>query len=636
MRRAVALRACVAIWLACACAGLCMPLTAAAQPAFQWSGTWIRQAELAERGQVESVELPDNWNRRVAGRAGIADYNLQFELQLESDIGVYVPRLSRKADVLVNGIPATTIGRRETPVLPTWNEPQFFGIPPLLVAEGDNVLTFRLTAEERSRAGLSAVFVGPREIARQMYERRLFWQQSLPRFFEMLVLLVAAALTCIWLMKRNETFIGWFALCAWMWSVRIHQMFLPELGLSAYQSEMIAAISVHGSQLAEVISTLRLRGLRMRRLEALLLTHFALGAGLLLASSQPEVTASLLRWIYLPLTVVAYAFNVALVVHAWRQRSRSLLIFSGLIMLAMSFGLYDFLVVVGVLAFDSIFLMRFGGPLMVLALAGLLIGRYVASLRQVEKLNVELEVRIAEKSRELEGQYQRSRSRELELSLLAERDRFARDIHDGIGSRLIAAKAALLKHHAGNDDLRRVLEDCLADLRLIIDSFDPNADSLDVLLGDFRYKSLASLSAAFGEVDWRVDQLSDCKWLGAQRNLVVLRALQEMLGNALKHGAKSRVAVVARCDASGIELCVENALVEPQAVVDVERIQVSHRGLAGLERRARDVGGTFSFSMQGGLAQSCLKVVRQSVEPSIVEGAGPGNQLPTEPALSSR
>ncbi|TWO68740.1 hypothetical protein FN976_22380 [Caenimonas sedimenti] len=593
---------------------LCWAQSTAAQVELPgpWPGVWIRGAELVEAGAPIQVPLPDNWNRRAQGRGGVADYHLRFDWpRSEGDVGVFVPRLSRVADVMVNGIPATTIGRKETPVLPTWNEPQFFTIPALMLAEGANTVTFRLTAEPRSRAGLSAVFVGPREVTRQKYERRTFWQTSLPRFFEMLVLVVAMAITWMWFMKRNEAFIGWFAVCAWMWSVRVHQLFLPELGLTLYQSEVLSAVSVHGSQLAEVIATLRLRGLRLRRLENLMLAHFGLGAIVLLLAPA-DSTAALLRWIYLPLTVAAFYFNIRLGIEAWRNGNRPLFLFAALIMTAMCFGLHDFLVVAGVLAFDGIFWLRFGGPLMILALAGLLVQRYVASLKRVEKLNTELGDRIAAKTLELEDQYRRSRARELELTLLAERDRFTRDIHDGIGSRLIAARAAMLKPGVGHDDLRRVLDECLADLRLVIDSFDPHAASLDAMLGDFRAKSMPSLRAIFSDVHWPVDGLADCHWLGPKGNLAVLRSLQEMLGNAMKHGDKGHLRVGTRCDADAVELCVENGLADAVATGQgaLPGLQLAHRGLASLDSRARQLGGAFAFVTPDGRARASLQAVR--------------------------
>jgi signal transduction histidine kinase len=594
----------VAVWLSPAGPGQ-------AQETAAWAGAWLDAAQLEEQGAAQgTVALPDNWNHRVQGRGGVADYHLAFELpEAGADVGVFVPRLSRKADVLVNGIPVITVGRREPPVLPNWNEPQFFEIPALVLAEGANTITFRLTADARTRAGLSAVFVGPRDLARQRYERRVFWQTALPRFFELVVLLVAISMTGVWLMKRDESFIFWFALCAWMWSMRVHQLFTQELGLTPYQSDLLSAVSVHGSQLAEVIATIRLRRARMPRFEALMLLHFGAGTALLLASADAQATAAILRWMYLPVTVAAYTFNIWLAVHAWRKRKRPLLVFSILIMTAMSFGLRDFFVVAGVLAFDSIFLLRYGGPLMILALAGLLIERYVASLKRVERVNAELAERVAQKTRELEEEYNRSREREREITLLAERDRFARDIHDGIGSRLIAARASLLQGGAGHDELRRVLEECLADLRLIIDSFDPHADSLDILIGDFRYKSIGSLRAVFAEVEWDVEHLDACAWLGAKQNLTVLRALQEMLGNAMKHGDRDRLAVRTRCGAEGIEIAVENRVARGAAAPEAS-LQLSHRGLRGLERRARELGASFTFACDGGQALACLRLVR--------------------------
>ena len=67
-----------------------------------------------------------------------------------------------------------------------------------------------------------------------------------------------------------------------------------------------------------------------------------------------------------------------------------------------------------------------------------------------------------------------------------------------------------------------------------------------------------------------------------------------------------------RCDADAVELCVDNGV--PDAAVAAHgalpNLQLSHRGLAGLAGRARELGGTFALVKVDGRARASLQVAR--------------------------
>ncbi|MFO0694285.1 MAG: hypothetical protein U0230_12060 [Polyangiales bacterium] len=123
-----------------------------------------------------------------------------------------------------------------------------------------------------------------------------------------------------------------------------------------------------------------------------------------------------------------------------------------------------------------------------------------------------------------------------------ERQRILDDMHDGLGSQLLGL---LVEARAGSLDESRLeagLEGCIDELRLIVDSLDPLQESLEAALAALRAR-LASRCEALGiELAWDVDSASAALFQPAD-GLQVLRALMEMVTNALRHAKTPRIDV---------------------------------------------------------------------------------------------
>lgn len=136
-------------------------------------------------------------------------------------------------------------------------------------------------------------------------------------------------------------------------------------------------------------------------------------------------------------------------------------------------------------------------------------------------------------------------SQEKVIAIASERDRFMRDIHDGIGGILISTLRA-----AENDQpishISDMIKDCLVDLENIILSLEPNEKDLTVLLGALRQKLHKRLDKTGVIVEWQIDDLPDVEGLDASKSLSILRIVQEAITNALKHSRCTTITVTAK------------------------------------------------------------------------------------------
>ncbi len=215
--------------------------------------------------------------------------------------------------------------------------------------------------------------------------------------------------------------------------------------------------------------------------------------------------------------------------------------------------------------------------------------RYAGALLQVERANVELETRLAEREVQLSTTYTRLRAIENEQVLAQERQRMMQDMHDGLGSSLMVALKTV--EEGSEQDLAQVLRECIDDLRLAIDSLEPVQADLLLLLATLRFRLGARLEQAGLQLVWDVQDVPPLPWLDPKSALHILRIAQEILGNAMKHGNADTVTLATRPTAQYVLLSIANngRGFEPQQAMK------NGRGLTHVTRRAQAIGASVSW-----------------------------------------
>lgn len=150
-----------------------------------------------------------------------------------------------------------------------------------------------------------------------------------------------------------------------------------------------------------------------------------------------------------------------------------------------------------------------------------------------------------------------------ELSAAAERNRLARDIHDGLGHHLTAITVLLEKAAVFRERDPAVAERAVADAhrsaRRALDDVRRSVRALRVEAAPFRLSS--ALDDLVHEVDdGRLSVTLDCagneSGYDPMALMALYRAAQESITNARRHAAATRVSVTVRCDESRARLVV--------------------------------------------------------------------------------
>ena len=132
-----------------------------------------------------------------------------------------------------------------------------------------------------------------------------------------------------------------------------------------------------------------------------------------------------------------------------------------------------------------------------------------------------------------------------------------------------------------------LLQECLDDMRLVIDSLSPDDRDLLPVLGNFRYRMESRFRAIGLNFEWHNHAIPDSLELEPDVGLQVLRILQEALANTLKHAqAKNVIVKLFFCDHSfGIRVIDDGIGFD-------ETTQSNGRGMGNMRARAQKIGAT--------------------------------------------
>jgi signal transduction histidine kinase len=221
--------------------------------------------------------------------------------------------------------------------------------------------------------------------------------------------------------------------------------------------------------------------------------------------------------------------------------------------------------------------------------------RYVHAIDEYDKLSSSLAQRLSERERELQANHARLLELERAHTLAAERHRLMHDMHDGLGSALTTSLAMLEQGNIDGGELKSLLLESIDDLRAVIDSLEPLDGDLTSVLATLRFRLGKRLELAGIGLEWDMHDLPPLSWLGPPQALQLMRIVQEVLTNVLKHARATSMQMSARCSGLFIEVCVT----DNGCGFDTANTPTG-RGLRHLPQRAASLNGSVIIESRPG------------------------------------
>jgi signal transduction histidine kinase len=537
----------------------------------------------------EPVTLPDEWRERRPEHEGFAWYRFELPGPLASGelLGLYLPSLAMNAAAFVNGVPIGSGGSFEEPVARNFNRPLYFPFPGSLLGREHNVIHVRLWCYATPHHGyLGPPEVGPDAALRDRFEARLFRQVRLTELSTWLTAVLLLFVAGLWIGSRFGGTYGWFVLSAACWAVNSLNYWVRDAPFETWTWERFTNAAVEPFVATLVVWVHRIQGLERPRAERVLLGFAAACATttwlLPRSSFYPTVI-----WLHLgALAIGGYAASEVL--RRWRSYPRwQAWIYGVGGALGLFFAAHDLGIQFDWLPATRAQLFPFVAPTLLTCFGATLVARFVASLRAAEALSRELEQRVEEKRVALEQSYARMRDLEHAHVLAHERERLMREMHDGLGGHLVSALSLAEAPDTPRATLSAALRGALDEMRVVVDSLDPQVEDLGQLLGQLRARLDPMLRRSGLRFAWDVVRDHDLPRLGPEQSLHVLRILQEAITNVMKHAGAGEVRVSTRRDGAGgvtITIADDGCGLDPGAA--------GGRGIANMRARAKELGAT--------------------------------------------
>lgn len=186
-----------------------------------------------------------------------------------------------------------------------------------------------------------------------------------------------------------------------------------------------------------------------------------------------------------------------------------------------------------------------------------------------------------------------------EVTVSQERRRIAQDLHDGVGSQLVSILSSLDRGIPQQRSLSLALEQCLLDVKILVDAIDESSESVTDALGRLRYRVQHSLDRLGIQMVWDVDVDGPLQTLQDDRSRQVLRIAQESIANVMRHSKARTVWLSCHCQADQQTLVLE---VRDDGVgfEPCEGGRGRGKGLEGMRRRAEACGGRLDIESAPG------------------------------------
>ena len=553
-----------------------------------------RAVTLPYRSDSDGIQL----TRSSVGHMARAWYRISYKVpagwKSDDQLMIYSPRVSGLAwAALVNG----------QAVADDLNDWRMTRYRPIAVRvggahfrSGDRLdIAVEIAFEPQRGHGLARVSVGPAYALAQRLAIREFLQLTMPVACSVTLLAMGVFFLLFWWSRRVERTHLFLALSCIAWCVCNLQYVLPRRDdpvLNAWYS------AVAGSSISWVMWLMYLFVLqldrRSSRVIALIMPPFVFMMTIL---ALPIIPLNENIGAFYQGTTLAVAALIAARISwmAIRGGSLELRVVAAALAVTIIAGAHDVALLAQRFDLEGIYLLPYSSMLLFASFLFAVQRRYAHAINEYEHLSSSLAQRLSERERELHANHSRLIELERAQTLATERHRIMHDMHDGLGSALTTSLAMLEQGNLDGAELKSLLLDSVDDLRAVIDSLEPLDGDLTSVLATLRFRLGKRLELAGIGLDWNMQDLPTLKWLGPSQALQLMRIVQEVLTNVLKHAHATRMQISAHCSGRFIEVCIaDNGSGFDTAMTP------TGRGLRHLTQRAASLNGSVIIESRPG------------------------------------
>ena len=564
--------------------------------------------------RIDDGELPEGWQPvalpfrvpREQAAAGSADPEVVtrwFRLNINApddatdEFVLYLPRWQTIGRLSVYADGRLVFHARGSAVWNAFNLPLWQPVSLPGVTAPPQTVLLRVVSLREAGLGLSSAWVGPRDDLIVRHRLRDIVQVQVPLMASAAFLAIGLFSLGVWAKRRHEAAYGFFFLASALYFLRcLHyhsggrHLLVPD--------DWFGWVTLNSMGWLVVVVYLFTARLGIQRLPWLERTALALMTACtfltlpgLLSAAQLALAAPA---VYAVQGGVGACVTLSALWMAWRARAREAFWVAAWSFLSIPFGVHDWLLHNRLLNAEHIYLLPYNSIGLFMIFMVVVYRRYVGALSEAEGANRRLEARLSEREAALARSHERLREIERSQTRVQERQRLMQDMHDGLGSSLVSALYAVELGQLQEDEVAQVLRECIDDLKLAIDSLEPAHTDLVMLLATLRFRLSPRLQGSGMRLDWAVEDVPPLAWIDPRSALHILRILQEVFTNIIKHAGATRIRVGTRQDGDHVCVTVDDDgmgfVPDLGASRPADELPSRGRGLGNLARRAAALG----------------------------------------------
>jgi len=546
----------------------------------------------------------------------------------DARFGVLFPQIFNGGDFYFNGIWVAGLPGSSEKVKWTWYRPFFILLPPHLIkCDGTpNIITAVQTTYQSNTSVVKMYFGATEEVIRT-HEFIIFINGALTTVSNTLSLVFGVFLLSLWTVSRKETMYGIAGVASLAWAALITLARWNQLDIALY-GVWQSAIYTLAHLLVYLMSLLILSfiGVPLRKwVRNCVLSIGCIGPIVTVLGGVPwEQHLQALSALALLILALYSTFCLANYCRESSDFLAYVLLLQSVLFLAS--GFLDYSLISGAIKFfslespgltwgelllNNIYLAHLIAPLHLGVMVYVFFRRYRNNIEAVKNRDAFIEASRLEYEKTFEELYQHQISSARFEGADLERDRIYKDLHDGIGSQLVKAIFALRKNNGDAVGVVSNLQECLRDLRHIINA--QSESYIDVQSAVFAFCQTQEVHLQGSGLTISCDVgVESTTYSDPKINLNILRILQETLCNSIKHSDASEVFVKLKTDNSNLLLCITDHGYTPLTGRGNWRKSLygesGQQGVSGLVSRAAALGGTCSINTRRSGTQVCVSI----------------------------
>jgi signal transduction histidine kinase len=314
----------------------------------------------------------------------------------------------------------------------------------------------------------------------------------------------------------------------------------------------------------------------------------------------------------LPLLVVYLYSVVRLGMYAVREKKGSSTALFLQSIITIFIGFHDYMILTGLIhAFDfnpsswiayffiseNVYFIHLGLPFMLIVMAQIWLEERQDYVIKIATNNQVLERALVDKENQLKISFFNESKLQKQSAANLERERIYQDVHDGIGSRLIATLFSARQGVLTPVEMEAQIKSCLDDLRLIINTDEDSTGDIQSAIFDYCVDLESHISNLDLDFQYDIDD-THAIHLFPRHHMNLLRIVQELVTNAIKHARATEILVELQQSDLAIDLVVTDNGIGLPAHINVQTpapsTALGGRGLTGIALRAMQSGATYT------------------------------------------